>query len=138
VFTKYETENFAKLAAKLAASAPRTLDAIEEYKDSLREAHDHLTRNLEGFNLVVEELQSLLTSTHERLENLFESKSEKWQQSPAGAALEEALSALSNFDIDTLWADEPEPYEAPHWLEGLPDDLAALPLADGDTSVEDE
>ena len=85
---------------------------------------------------VIDEIEEFVAEVHGKLEDVHDNKSEKWQESEQGQALEEAKDEWEELSGVALWegfSDEPDldDPEVPELSEALPTDydtLADLPV----------
>jgi len=115
-------------------------DARQTFEDTISHEWGRLLAHLDEDDdidlAVVGEIEEFASEVHGRLEEVYDDKSEKWQESDRGQALCEAKDEWSEAAGEALWEgfeDEPdlEDPETPELSEALPtdyEDLANLPI----------
>ena len=115
-------------------------DARTVFQDTISDEWGKLIAHLDEDDdidlSVIDEIEEFASEVHGRLEDVYDNKSEKWQESERGQALEEAKAEWEEVAGVALWEgfeDEPdlEDPETPELSEALPtdyEDLVNLPI----------
>jgi hypothetical protein len=116
-------------------------DARQTFQETISDEWGKLLAHLDEDDdvdlSVIDEIEEFVSQVHGKLEDVYDAKSEKWQESDRGQALCEAKDEWEELSGVALWEgfeDEPDlddPEVLPELSEALPtdyDDLANLPV----------
>ncbi len=92
--------------------------AIEDYNGILEEAYGKLKEAVGDYNEIITDVNAFKEEATSELENEFDGKSEKWQESDAGSEFRDWVDSWQNIDeFEGYELDVYETYEEPEEIE---------------------
>lgn len=80
------------------AQLPVLKAAIEEYNTTIKEAYEKLKEEVDLYNEQLSEVNSFIADVREELQNTFDERSDKWQESDAGSDFQNWIDSWENVD----------------------------------------
>lgn len=97
-----------------ASKAHGTLcEALAAYNTALDEARGALAIAVDAYNEARETTQEIIVEIGEELREVFDAKSEKWQESDAGESAGSFISTFEDCELEEFSPDMPEDLEEP-------------------------
>jgi hypothetical protein len=104
-----------RLAAEIAAKGQAMQEAIEEFNSAVNDAYMELAEEVGAFNVAIEEARNWVDGVAGDMESCFSDRSEKWQESTAGANYQAWLDAWLEVsgELVDVTVEQPEEVECP-------------------------
>lgn len=120
---KAQTKRLSAAQDKASAAHEALSDAITAYNDATQAAFAALRQAVEAYEEVRSDLSEEIQGIGSALREVFDAKSEKWQESEAGETAGTWISEFEDCDLEEFSPDEPdeliEPDELTDVLNGL-------------------
>lgn len=128
--TKDQVKRVAEVAELLRARRAELENEVETFNAAVNKAWEDLQAKRDAYNEVVREAGEVVTEIHSDLENYRDERSEKWQDSEAGAAFCQWVDEWDSVALDEASFDEPMELEFDdedyaEILESLPQEISS-------------
>lgn len=113
---KLDKELIAKrdsLVKNLREAAGELETAVSEFNDALDDLKLRLQEKIDDYNMVLQEADSWRADVTGAMEEYYDERSDKWQDSPAGDAYSAWISEYQQLDLDEIDIDMPDNVDMP-------------------------
>lgn len=100
-----------EIVERLLASREKLEVAISDYNDAIEKAQTDLEEHIDDYNLILDDAIGLVDDVVSQAESDMEERSEKWQESDRGQAVQTWIDAIREIDLEAIKIDFPDPIE---------------------------
>jgi len=129
--TKQETKSLTEGRDTLSEAAAKLAEAVEEYNSIVEKARGDVDEALSAYNSAREDFVEVVNEVANRIEEEYDNKSERWQESDKGQEAQTFVEWYTEFRDGTLSEDLeiefPDALEFPDPMSDIPEEFPETP-----------